>query len=362
MNAPRVDIDLGKLRHNAETLIRRLAARGISVTGVTKAVLGAEHIARAMLDSGVRELGDARIENIEAMRAAGLDAPMVLIRSPMIGQARRVVSQADRSFNTELDVIDALSTAAHDAGVTHEIVLMVELGDLREGIMPAELQSVVRQVLRFPNIRVVGIGSNLACCNGVAPDVRNMSELSALAQLLEVETGYALCTVTGGNSSALGWALQSADVGRINNLRLGESILLGRNPLNRHAIDGLFTDAFTLVAEVIEAKCKPSKPWGRVEQTAFGAKASTLDRGFETRCLLALGEQDTDPSGLDPPSGVTVVGSSSDHLIATVPADSVYVGGEMSFQLNYSALVRAMTSPFVAKRILSRGAMSRPCD
>lgn len=65
--------------------------------------------------------------------------------------------------------------------------------------------------------------------------------------------------------------------------------------------------------------------------------------------LLALGQQDTDPNGLTPPKGIDIIGASSDHLILDVGDDRPAIGDEITFQVNYSALVRAMTSPFVAK-------------
>ena len=160
--APRLEIDLEKIRHNASTLVKRLELRGISVTGVTKATLGSPEIAGVLLQAGVRAIGDSRIENIEALRGAGILAPMTLIRSPMMSQVERVVAHADVSFNTDLDVIGKLSDAAYGLGRTHGLVLMVELGDLREGIMPDDLLGAVRETLRCRNIVLKGIGTNLA--------------------------------------------------------------------------------------------------------------------------------------------------------------------------------------------------------
>jgi predicted amino acid racemase len=150
MTAPRVEIDLDKICHNARTLVQRLDDRGISVTAITKATLGSREIAGALLQAGVDALGDSRIENIEAMRRADVPASMTLIRSPMLSQASRVVTHADVSFNTELDTISKLSSFAQRARRTHGIVLMVELGDLREGIMPDDLENAVRETLHFP--------------------------------------------------------------------------------------------------------------------------------------------------------------------------------------------------------------------
>jgi predicted amino acid racemase len=358
MSAPRLEIDLDKIQHNAGTLIDRLAPGGISVTGVTKATLGSPEVAGALLRAGVRTLGDSRIENIEAMRRAGVPASMTLIRSPMLSQVDRVVAHADVSFNTELDVISKLSCAAQKMEKTHGIVLMVELGDLREGILPGNLEPIVRQVLRFPNITLDGIGTNLACQSGVAPDVKNMAELSTLAASIDATHGVKLGIVSGGNSANLSWALGGADKGRVNDLRLGESLLLGREPLHRQPIDWLHTDAITLVAEVIESMVKPSQPWGEIAQTAFGVKPPALDRGDISHTILAIGHQDTDPHGLIPPSGMEILGASSDHLITDSGRQRLSVGAEVEFQLNYSALVRAMTSPFVAKVMQVKAAAS----
>ena len=170
ISTPRLEIDLGKIQHNARTLVGRLAGQNISVTGVTKATLGSPEIAHAMLLAGVQGLGDSRIENIEAMRKSDVSAQLSLIRTPMLSQAQRVVTGADVSFNTELEVLRRLSFEACKLGRTHAVVLMVELGDLREGIMPVDLLAAVRETLSLPNIVLKGIGTNLACRSGASPD------------------------------------------------------------------------------------------------------------------------------------------------------------------------------------------------
>ena len=349
MSAPRLEIDLRKIHHNARTLVERLGKRSISVTGITKATLGSAEIAATLLEAGVKRLGDSRIENIESMRSALSAAEMTLIRSPMLSQAKRVVMSADVSCNTEIEVIKKLSLEAQKAGRTHGVILMVELGDLREGIMPEDVTDTVRETLSLPNIDFKGIGTNLACRSGVSPDSRNMTMLSELANSIEATLGLSIDIVSGGNSANLEWALSGAEIGRINDLRLGEAILLGCETLHRQPIDGLHTDAITLCAEVIEAKVKPSKPSGIIAQTAFGEAPPVTDRGLVTQSILAVGQQDIDPSGLQAPTGINVLGASSDHLILESEELKLSVGTEVTFQLNYSALVRAMTSPFIGK-------------
>ena len=316
---------------------------------MTKATLGSSEIAKVWLRAGVSGLGDSRVENLHALRAASIRARLTLIRSPMLTQVDVVVREADVSLNTEIEVIRQLSAAAARAGRIHGVVLMVELGDLREGIMPRDLEGVASETLRLPNLSLDGIGTNLACHNGVSPDATNMGELSGLADSIESVFGLVLPTISGGNSGNLDWILSGADTERVNDLRLGESLLLGREPLHRRPMAGLHTDAITLVAEVIESGPKPSQPWGDIAQSAFGQTTRPERKGNTQQAVLALGEQDTDCHALVAPPGFETTGASSDHLVLDCGSDLPPVGAEVRFGLGYSALVRAMTSPFVSQ-------------
>lgn len=347
MTAPRIDTDLGKIQQNTRILVDRLAPLGVRVTGVTKAVLGSPGVAAAMLRGGAHGLGDSRVSNLA--RLGGLDRPprRTLIRTPMPSQVTRVVDVADVSLNTEAAVLAALDHAASRTGRRHGVVLMIELGDLREGLAPEDAPDAVRAVLGHPWLRLAGLGANLACQNGVVPDDRNMGVLSALVEALEARHGIALDVVSGGNSANLAWALGTGDVGRIDDLRLGEAILLGVDPLHRTPIPGLHTDASTLTAEVIEVAVKPARPWGDRAQAAFGATPVRTGTGRVRQAILALGRQDVDPDGLAPPAGMTILGTSSDHLVLDVGDHLVEVGDEIGFGLAYGAFLQAMTSPFV---------------
>lgn len=349
MTCPRVEIDLAKIEENAHALVTRLSGRGIAVTGVTKAALGSAEVARAMLAGGVARLGDSRIDNLEALRDAGIQAPLTLLRSPTPGQAARAVACASISQVSELEVVKALSAAAGRLGSNHGLVLMVELGDLREGVLPEDVLDLARRILRLPHVTLAGLGTNLACRAGVVPSADNMGELSALVSRLEGELGLHLPIVSGGNSANLAWAI-AAPVGRVNDLRLGESILLGCDPLTRMPLHGLHTDAFTLVVPVIESLAKPTAPRGTTGEAAFGVPVPMRERGTIIQTIAAIGRQDVDPEGLTPPVGVSVLAASSDHLVLETP-QRLAPGTEIRFGLDYSALLRAMTSPFVVNTL-----------
>ncbi len=82
--------------------------QGISLMGVSKAVLGEPSIVEAMIQGGVRLIADSRIENIQKMKQAGISTQFVLLRTPL-SQAESVVQNADISLKTELETIPHIS-------------------------------------------------------------------------------------------------------------------------------------------------------------------------------------------------------------------------------------------------------------
>ncbi|PIP71622.1 MAG: alanine racemase [Nitrospinae bacterium CG22_combo_CG10-13_8_21_14_all_47_10] len=345
---PRIEIALSKIQDNTRMLSELYGQKGISLMGVTKAVLGEPSVAEAMIQGGVKFIADSRIENIQKMKNAGISTQFVLLRTPL-SQAESIVENVDISLNTEIETLKKLSHYAKAHNKIHQVIIMVELGDLREGILLCDLSQFIRQTRSLPHIKIIGIGCNLACYGGIKPDDKNMQELSELVNLLEKEFQIELKIISGGNSANYEWYKSSQDVGRINNLRLGESILLGCETVSRKAIPGLHTRAFQLIAEVIESKEKPSLPSGEIGQDAFGNTPDFQDRGIHQRVIIALGRQDIQASSLKLRNKLEILGSSSDHIILDSRNQNLQVGDEVKFDLDYAGLLAAMTSPFIRK-------------
>ena len=354
MPAPRIEIELDKLAHNASKLTALYDTKGVCVTAVTKGVCGSPRIASALLDSGIRSFGDSRIANIQKMRQAGLDAQFTLIRSPMPSEIERVVEFADVSLNTEISVVRLLARQAVKRGKIQRIILMIELGDLREGILPSDVEPMVAEVMGLRGVKLIGIGTNLACFGGVRPTEANMQALSAIVGNLQRKFGINFEVVSGGNSANYQWFVSTSDVGLVNHLRIGEAILLGCDTLTRERIPDLYTDAFTLVAEVVELKTKPSQPYGEIAQDAFGRVPVFENRGNMERAILAIGRQDVDGLTIYPRIKADILGISSDHLILDVSGLGLEVGAEVQFDIGYSTLLRVMMSSYVEKVYLPR--------
>lgn len=347
--SPKITINLEKIAHNVKTLHHLYESKGIGIMGVTKTVCGDPMVAHMMVNKGIKYLTDSRVTNLKRMRKAGVKAQFVLLRTPALSEIETTVEYADISMNTELEVIKKLSICAKKQHTIHKIILMVEMGDLREGIMPNDLAGFVQEILKLDGVKLTGIGANFACFGGVKPDQNKMMYLSSLVQTIEQKFGISIPLISGGNSANYKWFMKTKNVGRINNLRLGESIYLGRDPISRIPIRGLFTDAFTLVAEVIESKVKPSVPYGEIGQDAFGGYPYFQDKGTIRRAILGLGNQDVLVSGLTPVHDFEILGSSSDHILLNTKGCDLKLGDEVAFHLNYGALLSVMTSPYVMK-------------
>lgn len=361
---PCLIVDLNKIRQNAK-LLTRLADTtvGAKVFGVTKVLSGNPEVALALLEGGCYGLADSRLENLRAIRLAVSvhpiygDCPLMLLRLPAPSQVEEVVETADISLNSELETLQLLSQAAQKKNRIHQAILMVDLGDLREGIWCGDDQweksiGMVREIMVLPSLRLIGIGTNLACYGGVIPDRETMSRLLEIAARVEELAGYRLEIISGGNSSSVPMLYDHTMPAGINSFRLGESIILGKNVIDRSDLPGTYQDAAICQAEIIELKMKPSLPSGHIGQNAFGEELSYVDQGIRQRAILALGRQDVVFEGLKPRDpGHVILGASSDHLLVDVTdgRTQLKVGDVISFIPNYGALLALSTSPYIRK-------------
>jgi ornithine racemase len=322
------------------------------VTAVTKGVCGSVDIANTLVKLGIHSIGESYLQNIAKMKAAGVQAKFMLLRSPMLSETEQVVTHADMSLNSEIRVIRSLNHFAAKLKKKHRILLMIEMGDLREGIMPAQVDFYVEEISKLKNIELIGIGTNLLCFGGIKPDAMNMSALSSTARQIQEKYHMQLEIVSGGNSANYRWFQDNADLGLINHLRIGENILLGSDPTVKKSIPGLFNDVFQLQAEVIENKHKPSLPYGEMTFDAFGEVPKIVDEGPMHRVLLAIGKQDLDVKGCFPIDEIEIIGSSSDHLLVNAKDMNLQIGDIATFNITYRALLRLMLSPYVEKNYI----------
>jgi len=350
---PRLMIDLKKIKNNLDKITEMVKKSGCSLMIVTKGYCADLEIYKLLEDSDIDYLADSRIQNLK--KYEGTKKERVLLRLPMISEAEDVVVFSDISLNSELTTINNLNKAAAKFNKIHKILLMIDLGDLREGIFfknEDEIYHAVEEILKLDNIELYGLGVNLTCYGAVIPKKDNLSILVDIAAKIEKKFNIKLEMISGGNSSSVYLISKNELPIGINNLRVGEAFLLGDETAYSEMLEGFYDDAFTLEAEIIELKEKQSVPIGETGVDAFGNKPVYEDRGIIKRAIIAVGRQDIDSDNLHPiDSKIDILGASSDHLILDVTkSDSEYkVGDIIKFKLSYSSLLRSTTSAYVEK-------------
>lgn len=325
---PRLEINLSRLRQNVADLAEKCAARGVRLIGVESDLIGLPEAARAFDEGGAAMIVSSRLEQLEDAVAAGIKKPMVLARVPAISEAAEVIRITDVSFNSELKVIEALDREAKAQGRLHKVILMIDLGDSREGYRDKEemLEAAVYVENELTNVRVAGIGTNSEPCGSITSEQEILRETAGIAKDVERRIGRELEFISVG----------------------GVIFGLGADEFRRADVSELHRGVFRLRAEVIEVKDKPSYPVGTIAVDAFGHTPEFADRGIRRRAILAAGKVDYgEPSELIPQEdGVEVLGASSDHTIVDVgDAARIYkVGDVMGFDVRYANIIYALNS------------------
>ena len=357
---PRLLVSLPKIRRNAAAICALCKQHGIGVAGVVKGACGAPPVAQVMLEGGCIQLASSRLPQLECIRRTLPSAETLLIRMPTPQEADRVVQVCDMSLNTDADTLRALSDAAVKAGVVHNVLLMLELGDLREGV-PSEqaLVELAKVAEALPGLHLAGIGGTLNDIYGVSPSEDNMAVLVQAFYSVQQAIGRKLDILSGGSTTSLPTLLAGKLPPEINHLRVGEAILTGRDlpDLWGVQVEGCGSDTLELEAQVIEANAKPTLPWGDRSQNGFGEQPPLPpDRGIRRRVIVNAGRCDVGEAGqLICPQGISVIGASSDHLVLDVEDDTqqLKAGDALRFRMFYQGMLFAFQSEDVEKVFLT---------
>lgn len=350
---PKILTDLDIIHGNTKNIVSICGNEGIEVMGITKGFCAAPEIARVMVEGGIKAIGDSRLKNLQSLKEQGIDSvPLWLLRIPMHSELEWAARLVDGVFLSEISTAEKLSMEAEKVGRKIEVVLMVEMGDLREGVIQENLLVTAKRFAELPGLSLQGLGANFACFGGVIPTYEILEQMVKLTEALRKELNLPLPIVSGGNSSSVG--LLPGDIPKgITQLRLGEAILFGQEATERRPILGSSQNAFTLMAEVIELQVKPTMPTGKIGIDAFGKVPVHVDRGIRKRAIVAVGRQDTVPEDLFPLwQGVEILGSSSDHMILDVEdaTPAVKMGDVIPFRIRYySAMLQGFTSAYVTR-------------
>lgn len=344
---PVLEINLKYLQDNVEAIKGFCDEKGIAMAGVIKGTTGLPQVAKVYADGGANMIASSRLEQIEDAIEYGVDLPCLLLRVPMKSELKDAVRLCKFSLQSEIDVIDETDAEAKRQGKVHHIILMADLGDLREGFWGKdELVRVAKHIEDdLDNVYLAGVGTNLGCYGSVVATPEKLSELVEIAEKVEEAIGRKLDYIGGGATSSIPRLLEDNMPERINLLRIGEGIILARDLDIFYGYDMSFMhqDVFSLKAEVIEVKNKPSHPVGEISIDAFGQKQTYEDRGIRKRALIAIGKVDYGSfEDIFPKmKGVEIVGASSDHTILDIEEaeEEIKVGDVLEFAIDYASMV-----------------------
>ena len=349
--APWLEIDLTKLRHNAAAMRARCAEHGVEPVFVTKGFCARPTVIAAVRQGGIRRFADSRLHNIRRAKAAMPDLEYLLIRVPMLSEAEEVPMWCDASLQSDPDVIRAVSDAATALGRVHKIILMVDVGDLREGVFGQEQLLEVAAVIRdCPGVELVGLGTNVGCYGSILPSVENTEILVRYRALLNERFGFHIHTISGGATCTTLLMEQGRLPEEVDSLRIGEAVLYGEDTTHNRFLEGFYRDAFRLGAEVVECRRKPSMPVGERGRDGFGNVAEYEDRGIRLRAICAVGKQDVYYGALTPlDPGAEIIGASSDLMLVDVEdmPQPPRAGQVLTFRCGYAAALAATTSEYV---------------
>lgn len=350
-----ITLDQSKLQHNYNFLNQLFYKNKIEWAIVAKLLCGNEKFLKVLLEISDKEICDSRLSNLKIIKKLAPSKQTIYIKPPAKRLVESIVKFADVSFNTEIATIELLSEQALKQNKIHRVVLMVEMGELREGIMARDLMRFYAEVYHLPNIEIVGLGTNLNCLNGILPDEKKLIKLNRFKEIVEEHSGEKIPYISAGSSVTIPLIFSDEIPLGINHFRVGETLFFGTNVYKDSKLKGMFYDVFTLTAEIIEMHEKPTIPSGNAG-TNISGETPSFDNNTagesSVRAIVDVGLLDIDFNDILPlNSGIEMIGASSDMLILDLGDNSNHfqVGDTIDFSMNYMAVLRAMNSNYVDK-------------
>ncbi len=352
-----IAISRKKLKHNHDYLKKLFDHHNIQWGVVTKLLCGNQIYIKEIIDLGLKELMDSRISNLRTIKRIDPTVKTIYIKPPPRRSIRSLVKYADASMNTDLETLKLISKEAVRQDKTHEVIIMVEMGELREGVMGEDLVSFYSQVFELPNIEIIGFGTNLNCLYGVMPSRDKLIQLSLYKQIVEVKFNRKIKLLSGGTSVTIPMLAKQQVPPGLNHFRVGETLYFGANLWTGKTIKGMKDDVITFKAEIIELIEKPVVPEGNLAENPSGEsfEINADDYGKTSwRALLDVGLLDIGPDFLIPmDKNMEMAGASSDILVIDLGKNpkNYQVGDFIKFKLKYMGALRLFNSDYIIKRL-----------
>lgn len=346
-----------ELKHNFNFLNNLFKERGIKWGITTKLFCGNRDFLNEVIDLGIGEVHDSRISNLRVIKEIDPDTVTIYIKPPPKDIVKDVVKYADISLNTELSTLHGLSEEAERQDKIHKVIIMIEMGDLREGVMRDDLINFYEKVFRLPGIEVIGLGTNLNCLHGVMPDGDKLIQLALYKQIIELRFKKKIPLVSGGTTVTIPLLLRNQLPSGINHFRVGEALFFGKNLFTDDVIEGMTDRVLELYTQIIELSEKPKVPMGELGVNPQGQTTNVIEEDVgktSYRAIIDIGVLDIQPNYLVPvDDDITISDASSDMLILDVGSNpkNYKVGDTIRFKLKYMGALGLMSSDYIEKKV-----------
>jgi predicted amino acid racemase len=354
-----ITLNKTKLKDNFEFLKHKFTQNHVQWGVVSKLLCGNRLFLQELINLGVDEVHDSRISNLAMVKSLNPTIQTAYIKPVSKRNIGKMVQFADVSLNSELETIRWISDEAVEQGRKHKIIIMVETGDLREGVMGERLVEFYSQIFQLPNIEVIGLGTNLNCLNGVMPSTDKLIQLALYKQIIELKFNKEIPWISAGTSVTIPLMLTHQLPKGINHFRVGETLFFGVDLFEEKVIEGMNGDVFELHAEIIEMQEKPLLPVGNLAANPQG-EIMEVDESLygksSFRAIIDIGLLDVDPKYLIPgDADYEILGASSDMLIINLGQNphKYKVGDTLNFGMKYMGALSVLNSDYIDKKVIS---------
>ncbi len=332
---------------------------------IMKVLGGNETVLKKILESEelahIHSIGDSHLSCLQKIKKIKPEAQTIYIKPPAMDQIKNVISYADISLNSSIRTIKALNREALRQNKRHKVIVMIELGELREGVVRDNLLDFYRQAFQLSNIEIIGIGTNLGCMYGVEPTFDKLIQLCLYKKIVELTFDYKFEIVSGGSSITLPLVGKGKRPKEVNHFRVGEAVFFGTSPFDNKKFKNLSTKAFEFKANIIEFARKDSVPDGIIGEGNIGNVANNNDSNKQSqsyRAIMDFGILDVDVEDIVPvEKNISFAGTTSDMTVYTIDGkdakDKYRVGSQITFQPNYMAVARLMNTSFITKELIT---------
>ena len=288
LDTPSMIVDLTLMEENIARLMERFRGKEVRVRPHLKTVKSPD-LAQKMLAAGAVGGCVAKVSEAEVMAQGGIED--LLITTEIVGKPKlaRLVTLVQQHSRIKV-VVDSevgaqeLNQAMRKAQLSVDVLIDINVGQNRCGVMPGEALQLAQYLDQLSNIHLVGVQGYEGHLQHIHdPEERTQRCLKAMKLLTDTATnlrsaGFPIEVVTTGGT---GTAEICAGCDGVTEVQPGSFIFMDTD--YRNAIGPVYSNALTILSTVV------SRPASNRAVVDAGLKSLSIDSGMpEPRGLVGI--------------------------------------------------------------------------